>query len=193
MTILAKIYSKVMSICFYKLTFGHFGNKSRIEFPLQINGRKNIQIGNNVLIKYKTWLACVGLTGEIKPVLRIGNYCVIGNFNHIYATKNIIIEDYVLTADKVYISDCHHYYEKPNIPVIQQPIKQLSSITIGEGSWLGENVCVIGASIGKHCIIGANTVVTKDIPDYSVAVGVPAKIIKKYKFETQLWEKVHNI
>lgn len=50
---------------------------------------------------------------------------------------------------------------------------------IGEGSWIGENVCVCGANIGKHCVIGANSVVTKDIPDYSVAVGCPARIIKK--------------
>lgn len=50
-------------------------------------------------------------------------------------------------------------------------------MVIGEGSWLGENVCVIGANIGKHCVIGANSVVTKDIPDYSIAVGAPAKII----------------
>jgi acetyltransferase-like isoleucine patch superfamily enzyme len=63
---------------------------------------------------------------------------------------------------------------------------------IGEGSWLGENVCVIGASIGKHCVIGANSVVTKDIPDYSVAVGIPAKVIKKYNFNKCEWEKIIN-
>lgn len=64
---------------------------------------------------------------------------------------------------------------------------------IGEGSWLGENVCVIGASVGKHCTIGANAVVTKDIPDYSVAVGIPAKVIKQYNFKTQRWERINNI
>ena len=61
---------------------------------------------------------------------------------------------------------------------------------IGEGTWLGEGVCVIGAKIGKGCVIGANAVVTKDIPDYSVAVGSPAKVIKKYNSDTKRWEKL---
>lgn len=60
-------------------------------------------------------------------------------------------------------------------------------MVIGEGSWIGENVCVIGASVGRHCVIGANAVVTKDIPDYSVAVGAPARVIKKYNFNRGAW------
>lgn len=63
---------------------------------------------------------------------------------------------------------------------------------IGEGTWLGENVCVIGAKIGKHCVIGANSVVTKDIPDYSIAVGAPARIIKQYNFKENVWKVVEN-
>ena len=54
---------------------------------------------------------------------------------------------------------------------------------------MGENVCIIGASVGKHCVIGANSVVTKDIPDYSIAVGTPAKIIKRYDFNKERWCK----
>ena len=67
--------------------------------------------------------------------------------------------------------------------------KQVENVIIGDGTWLGENVCVIGAKIGKNCVIGANSVVTKDIPDYCVAVGVPAKIIKRYCFENNKWIK----
>ena len=108
----------------------------------------------------------------------------------IYCTSNITIEKDVLTADKVYISDNAHSYEDVNLPIWQQPIKQLKSVVIGEGSWIGENVCIIGASVGKHCVIGANAVVTKDIPDYSIAVGIPARVIKKYNSEKQIWEVV---
>ena len=68
---------------------------------------------------------------------------------------------------------------------------QESKVIIGEGSWLGTNVVVVGkVSIGKHCVIGANSVVTKDIPDYSVAAGIPAKVIKKYDFEKKEWVRV---
>lgn len=70
-----------------------------------------------------------------------------------------------------------------------QPIKQLNHVRIGEGAWLGENVCIIGASVGKQSVIGANSVVSKDIPDYCVAVGAPAIIVKRYNFDKNQWEK----
>ena len=96
-----------------------------------------------------------------------------------------------MTADKVYISDNLHNYEDINAPVHSQAIKQLNPVIIGEVSWLGENVCIIGASVGKQSVIGANSVVTKDIPDYCVAVGAPAYIIKRYNFETKQWERTN--
>ena len=94
---------------FFGVLFGHafkkFGKKTSIIFPLDINGMKNISIGNNVRVSYKTWLAAVPHTGEQGCQLIIGDGVAIGNFNHIYATKSIIIESNVLIADKVYISD----------------------------------------------------------------------------------------
>ena len=73
------------------------------------------------------------------------------------------------------------------MPIILQPVKFKASVRIGRGSWLGENVSIIGASIGRNCVIGANSVVTKDIPDFSVAVGIPAVVIKHFDVEQQLW------
>lgn len=190
MNYLSKVFWKIVALGIYKYQFRKFGKKSRIDFPLRIDGKKNIEIGSNVLVQYKTWLGCFSVTGNKKPILRIGDNSTIGNFNHIISTKSIILEENVLTADKVYISDNLHNYKDPTISIIEQPIKQVSPVVIGEGSWLGENVCVIGASVGKHCVVGANAVVIKDIPDYSVAVGIPAKVIKKFNFNTNRWEKV---
>ena len=170
-------------------SFLFFGEKTNVIFPLNISGKKNISIGNNVNIAYKTWLAAIPLTGAEKCELIIGDGTNIGNFNHIYATRSIVIGNNVLTADKVYISDNLHGYEDINVPIMKQPIKQIENVIIGDGTWLGENVCVIGAKIGKNCVIGANSVVTKDIPDYCVAVGAPAKIIKRYCFENNKWIK----
>ena len=73
---------------------------------------------------------------------------------------------------------------------MHQPIKHIGDVEIGDGSWLGENVCILGASIGRNCIIGSNSVVTKDIPDYCIAIGSPAKIIKRYNLKTKEWQKV---
>lgn len=169
--------------------FAFFGRHSNIDRPLRIRGLQNIYIGNNVGIHYKTWLAAVPLTNMGGAKLTINDGCVIGDFNHIWATHSIVLEKDVLTANHVYISDNLHCYDDIHTPILKQPIKQLHDVVIGEGSWLGENVCIIGASVGKHCVIGANSVVTHDIPDYCVAVGAPAKVIKKYNFQTQNWEK----
>ncbi len=185
----SKIIAKLKSLFIYPFQFKHFGKKSRIDKPLRIEGKQFIEIEDHVYVQPYTWLACQPLTGCSNPTLKLGKGVVIGNFNHIYATQSIVIEDYVLTADKVYISDNLHGYGNPEIPILQQPIRQIGEVRIGEGSWLGENVCVIGASIGKHCTIGANSVVTHDIPDYCVAVGAPARVIKQYNFETKQWEK----
>ena len=140
-------------------------------------------------IQYKAWLASVPLTGEDHCQLIFEDGCTIGHFNHIYATKSIIIRKNVLTADKVYISDNLHGYEDIDTPIVRQPILQNGTVEIGEGSWLGENVCVLGVKIGKHCVIGSNSVVTKDIPDYSVAIGIPARVIKRFDIESNLWRK----
>ncbi len=173
----------------YRKSLGFFGVGSDIISPLELSGCKNISIGNNVHIAYKCRLAAVPHTQSPICELIIKDNCLIGNFNHIYATKKILLEDNVLTADKVYISDNLHGYSDINIPIVQQPIVQKKEVTIGSGSWIGENVCIIGASVGKHCVIGANSVVVKDIPDFCVAVGIPAKVIKRYNNETGVWEK----
>ena len=81
-----------------------------------------------------------------------------------------------------------HEYKNINLPAKNQGIRIVKKVIIGEGSWLGENVCVCGASIGKHCVIGANSVVTTDIPDYSVAVGSPAKVVKQFDFGEGIWK-----
>lgn len=163
--------------------------RSIIFLPLRIDGKKNIYIGKHVSISYKAWLAALPLTGKTVQLI-INDYTIIGNFAHIYATKSIIIGKNVLIADRVYISDNLHGYNDINIAIMKQPIVQKKSVSIGDDSWIGENVCIIGASIGKHCIVGANAVVTKDIPDYSVAVGNPAKVIKQYNSDNKCWEKI---
>lgn len=146
-------------------------------------------IGNNVTVQEHTWLAAVPWTGNDNCQLILGDRATIGAFNHIYATSRIVIENDALTANSVYITDNLHQYDNISIPIKSQPIKQLSDVVIGEGCWIGEHAAIIGASIGKHSVIGANSVVTHDIPDYCVAVGIPAYIIKRYNPNSDSWEK----
>lgn len=185
-------YGLQRRVWFYlnKNRFGALGAKSYIFKPLLIQGRKNIYIDSHVYIGYKAYLGSSPYTGVKDCKLKIGKGSIIGNFNHFYATKSIIIGSEVLTADKVYISDNLHSYEDPEVSIIKQPIKQIGEVIIGDHSWIGENVCIMGVKIGKHCVIGANSVVVNDIPDYSIAVGNPAKVIKKYCFNEKKWLKI---
>ncbi len=164
--------------------------KAHIQELLRVDGKENISILNGVIIQKFTWIAAVPLTKAEKCHLSIGEGSIIGHFNHIFATGEIEIGKNVLTADKVFISDNQHEFSNINLPIHFQGIKQLPKVIIGDGCWIGENVCIIGASIGKNSVVGANSVVTKDVPDYCVVVGSPARVIKKYNILSQKWEKV---
>lgn len=176
----------------YKLRLGGIGSRSRL-VKATVDGHKRIFIGNKVYVNTGGWLACDPLTGNEKASLTIGDGTYIGRYCHIYSTSKIEIGRKVLMADKVYLSDNLHGHTAVNLPVIDQPIQQVNPVFIGDGAWLGENVCVIGASVGKNSVIGANSVVTKDIPDFCVAVGAPAVIIKRYNFETNKWCKTDKL
>jgi acetyltransferase-like isoleucine patch superfamily enzyme len=144
-------------------------------------------LGDDVYIAYKTFLAALPHTGHADCLLEIGSGSRIGRFNHIYATHRVVLGANVLTANNVYISDNLHGYRDPDVPILRQPLVQIGRVEIGEGSWLGHNACVLGARIGRHCVIGANAVVTHDIPDLCVAVGAPAIIIRRYDTTAGAW------
>ncbi len=133
------------------------------------------------------WLFC-GSANEIPGKLQIGDNCSFGYRNHITCVGEVVIGSNVLTANNVYISDNSHGYENTEVPIISQPVKFKKRVQIGSGSWIGENVSIIGANVGKNSVIGANSVVTSDIPDFSVAVGAPAKVIKKFNQDSKRWE-----
>jgi acetyltransferase-like isoleucine patch superfamily enzyme len=173
-----------------KKKYKFLSSNAIIQKLLRVEGKQNISIHKGVIIQKMTWIAAMPLTKAEKCHLSIGEGSIIGHFNHIFATGEIEIGKNVLTADKVYISDNQHDFSNINIPILSQSIVQLPKVKIGDGSWIGENVCIMGVSIGKNCVIGANSVVTKDIPDYCVAVGSPAKIIKKYDFDSREWLSV---
>lgn len=118
----------------------------------------------------------------------IGNNCGIGLSNVIIGP--VKMGNYVMLAQNVVVSGLNHGYEDVTMPPRMQKVVT-KQITIEDNVWIGAN-CVItaGVTIGKHAIIGAGSVVTKDIPQFSVAVGNPARVIKKYNFETNSWGKI---
>ncbi len=184
-------FNKLFFIIFYKSSFKRFGKKSTICFPFQIDGARYITIEDKVHIHTNSWLLALNNSPD-PPEIEIGNGVYIGRFSHIVSVKSVKVGKNVLISDKVYISDNLHEYKDVEIPIKKQKIINKSIVSIGENSWLGENSCVIGASIGKHCVIGANSVVLSDIPDYSIAVGTPARVIKRYNRDKNIWEKYNT-
>lgn len=123
--------------------------------------------------------------------VRIGRGSEIGERCRISIANSLEIGEKVLFSPNVYITDCDHEYRNVDIPVIDQGVVQKGQkVSIGEGSYIGINAVIVGnVKIGKHCVIGANSVVTKDVPDFCVAVGGPAKILRKCNKDTGEWEK----
>lgn len=125
------------------------------------------------------------------PKIVIGTGSLIGKGNDFGCSHSIIIGNYVITAPYVHYTDRNHCFEDIETPIMKQASFVKGPIKIGDGSWIGFGAQIMsGVSIGRHCIVGAGAIVTKDVPDYCVAVGNPAKIIKRYNFNTLKWEKV---
>lgn len=111
---------------------------------------------------------------------------------HLTCANSIIIGKYTAIAANVTITDINHPYVDVDTPIEKQDI-EVGYVRIGEDSKIYNNVVILpNVTIGKHVTIGANSVVDKDIPDYCVAVGIPAKVIKKYDFETNKWIKIQS-
>jgi lipopolysaccharide O-acetyltransferase len=134
-------------------------------------------VGARVWIGPRAWLEVGGPALDAKrPVLRLGDGVVLRHHVTISAAESIVIEDDVLVAAWTSIYDSDHTLG-PDGNAIWYP-HVTGPVRIGRGTWLGERVTVLrGADIGRHCIVGAGSVVKGAIPDYSVAVGAPARVV----------------
>ena len=164
--------------------FGRFGAGSIICFPPNtIFNERYIHIGAGTMIGPHVTLSAGMVPGQqclADPVVRIGDRCLIGKGSGIVGHLGIEIGNDVWTGHNVYITDQNHGYEDITRPISQQTQPE-RPVSIGDGSWLGFGAVILpGARIGKHVTIGANSVVTGEIPDFSVAVGKPAKVIRRY-------------
>jgi len=182
--ILKKIYLRFVYLynyLYFKLSFKQFGWGTIIDKRLFIKQKpSSISIGKHCKFKYGTRLECVPNEGGLFGEIIIKDFVSVETFLHIGAVDKVTIENNVLIASKVFISDHDHLFDRSDIPIRYQGVKSKGPVKIKEGAWIGENVCILsGVTIGKNSIIGANSVVVNDVPDYCVYAGVPAKFIKK--------------
>jgi len=165
-----------------KLRFYRYGRGSIIYKPNWIAGADRIAIGDSVLIFHGVWLSVEQPARAAEPpVISIGDHVGLRPYCTISAAEKIVIEDSVIISAFTTVIDSDHTFANgiPNVmhnPLVTSPVR------IGEGTWIGERVSVLrGANIGRCCIIGANSVVRGEIPDYSIAVGAPARVVGSTK------------
>lgn len=164
--------------------FGSFGTQSVICFPPNTIFNENfIHIGNSTMIGPHCTLSAGMVPGQqciSERIVTIGDRCLIGKGSGIVGHFSIEIGNDVWTGHNVYITDQNHGYKDVTLPISVQTMPE-KPVRIGNGSWIGYGSVVLpGADIGEHVVIGANSVVTGVIPSFSVAVGSPAKVIRKY-------------
>jgi acetyltransferase-like isoleucine patch superfamily enzyme len=139
-----------------------------------------IKIGDNVEFNTGIWVSISNIDPRSRPLLDIGNGVYIGRYSSFSCVNSITIEDEVMISDRVFIGDALHVYKNTDVSIIKQPMISPGKVRIGRGSWVGVGAVILpNVSIGRNCVIGANSVVTSDVADFHVVAGVPAKIIKK--------------
>jgi acetyltransferase-like isoleucine patch superfamily enzyme len=164
--------------------FHRFGTGTAVCFPVTaLYGEAYISLGERVIIgPYGTLSAGVmpGHVPDNDPVVTIGDRTLIGKGSGVVGHSSIRIGSDVWTGHHVYVTDANHGYEDVSLP----PGLQFSAprpVVVEDGAWLGHGTIVLpGAHIGRHTVIGAGSVVSGEIPDFSVAVGNPARIIRRY-------------
>lgn len=159
--------------------FNHIGNDTIIAYKAtNLKGCRNISIGACCQIEPHAQLTVWNSNAQ----LVLGDSCMLRQGIHISVCNSIVIGNNLLTGTNVLISDNSHgqsTFEDLSLPPLERLNFSKGGINIGNNVWLGNNVCVLsGAKIGNGVIVGANSVVTHDIPDYCIAVGVPAKVIR---------------
>jgi acetyltransferase-like isoleucine patch superfamily enzyme len=187
---LRKMYSIWVSLTY---PFSAIGHNVSFHFTSKVSRQRapRISLGNSVSVGEHAWLnvATDDPTGE--PTIVVDDNCIIAFGSIISAKNQIHLERDVNVAQQVLIMDHNHAYEDIEVPIIQQGITKGGRIRIGEGSWIGHGAAIVCSrgelTIGRHCVVAANSVVMRSVPDYSVVFGMPATIIRQYDPQTRVW------
>jgi len=169
-----------------------------IRFPFDMRGKKFINYGKGLTTGRGCRIEAYPSDGR-SNVITIGENVQINDYVHITGVKKVAIGNNVLIAGKVYISDSSHgnysgsQHDSHPLTIPKERPLFYREVIIEDNVWIGESVSVLaGVTIGKGSIIGSNSVVTKSVPEYAIAAGNPAHLIKKFDSKTNKWEKTNE-
>ncbi|MHB8377430.1 MAG: acyltransferase [Dehalococcoidia bacterium] len=174
------------------LRLGAFGEYSVVRPPYTVAGAKHIFIGERTLIgRNAMLLAADRYAGETyEPNMRIGDDTRIGQNFFASCTGEFRIGSRVLISQNVHVGDNLHRYDDPDVAVIDQPMTR-GYVIVADDAFIGVNAVILpNVRVGRHAVVGAGAVVTRDVPDYCVAAGNPARILRSYDHERRAWVRV---
>lgn len=179
-------FYKMLSVLRCLWHFNQFIASINIKHGLDLpNGNKGVKITKHISLG-----SHVVLNAFDGGSIIIGEGTYIGNSCRINSTTEVRLGQSVMIADNVYIADVDHNYNNINLPIIEQGFVSRGGVFIDDGAWIGCNAVIMpGVHIGKNAVIGANSLVKMDVPNYAVVVGTPAKIISSYNHLTGKYEK----
>lgn len=196
LTLLAYI-RRIVNLFYRTLILGN--SKMCIDYTAKIEGLRNIVVNDKIYAGKHFWLATYEhyQNQSFKPKIVFKGSFYASDFCHIGATNYVEIGDNVLFGSKVYVTDHGHgiysgngIHSLPEMSPVQRDLNDDKQVIIGDNVWVGDNVVILpGVTIGNGCVIGSNAVVTKDLPDNCIAVGIPAKVIKRYDVAMKKWEQ----
>lgn len=192
MKIIVGLLGKLLRRLEYVLASGYIkqlksaGKNIFIARGVQIEHPECVTLGDDVYLNEQLWISIFKEDDKfhhhmyIQPELIIGEGSYIGRFGTIACINRVCIGKNVLISDRVFIGDALHGFERTDIPIKEQKMTSPGPVEIGDGTWVGISASILpNVSIGKNCVIGANSVVTHDIPDFCVAAGNPARVLRK--------------
>ena len=174
-----------------RLRFGSYNINDYVESVKHIT-MESVYLGGYVWIGNNAWIEGVKKYNDVcfSPKIILHRGVSIQQNGHITCAQKIEIGANTAIAANVTITDINHPYEDITLPIEQQNI-EVNPVYIGEDCKIYNNAVILpGVHIGRHCVIGANSVVNCDIPDNSIAVGAPAKVVKRFDKSKQQWMKV---
>ena len=182
----AKLHTIILRPCFHSM-----GAHVSIAPPLRASNLWLVALGNGVTIHSGCWINVLhGRSDDGTPKIVMGNRVCIGMGATISAATQIVIGENVFTARNVYISDHGHEFHDVNQSIASQGIGRRAAVSIGADTWIGQNAVILpGVTIGRHCVIAANSVVRTDVPDFAVAAGAPARVVRAYDAESGRWDR----
>jgi abequosyltransferase len=175
--------------------FENLGQSVSIHYSCDIrrSAANRIRIGDSVYIAPGTWLNIPDISGEAPPAIILDNGCKIGRRCMISAKNSVWLESDVMLGPSVLITDHSHESSDLDLPIHAQGLTRGGTVRVKRNCWLGHGAAIVCTSgeliVGRNTIIGANCVVTRSVPAFSVVAGNPAKIIRQYDPEQEKWVK----